>query len=74
MGPEKPKRDELGLRLPIEDDRDGRGAGLSQDGVHHERLPVRRNGVMLSGLVYDRITHVRREQATRRPDFDSLSV
>src|SRR6266705_3228043 len=62
------------FRLPIEDDGDGRGAWFSQNGVHHERLAVRRNGVLLSVRVYGSAAHVRREQPKRGPRFDSLAV
>ena len=65
---------QLTVRLPIEDDRDGRGAGVSHNGVHHERLAIRRNHLSLSVLEADNAAHARGEQPKPRSKFDSRAV
>jgi hypothetical protein len=51
----------LSFRLPIEDDGDGGGVRFPHNGVHHERLTIGRNHILLSVLEADNAAYAHGE-------------
>ena len=68
------KRYLLVSRLPILDDRDGRGAGVFRNRVDHERLAVGRNHVGVSIGIPDRAAQVRARQLEWLANFEPRRV